>query len=413
MGAVSPLQLPAQSPALLTLSLLLLLPSLQAGEAELSSLDNDVAASAIRLTRRNDRVAENTVGSCFPDESCVFSWVCDRIGKPVRFCSGPFFYFTVCCKSKAGDDDGVALSLTVESGPTTPATTSTTTTTTTTTTTASTAVSIPNQPTLPPLRAPPRSCGQAPLITRGARIVGGVSAQFAEFPFSVMVVIKGQERCGGALLDHQWVVTAGHCVAPASVTSNDIIVRLGVWDRTRTNDILPVEERRLIKFILHPLYNSQRSFSHDVALLKLDFPVEYAPHIQPVCLPRPGDDFTGILGTITGWGRLEFREDRPAILQHVEVPVMTNQQCEDMFTAQHTPEKIIPQMMCAGYDNGRKDACQGDSGGPLSIFRDGAYTLIGLVSWGYGCALPGYPGVYTRISMFTGWLIETMRRESS
>lgn len=143
-----------------------------------------------------------------------------------------------------------------------------------------------------------------------------------------------------------------------SVTSQDIIVRLGVWDRTRTNDILPVEERRLIKFILHPEYASLRSFSHDLALLKLDFPVVYGPHIQPICLPRPGDDFTGSLGTVTGWGRLQFKEDRPAILQHAEIPIIDNGKCERMFEIQRTPEKVIKQMMCASADDGAKDACQ-------------------------------------------------------
>jgi V8-like Glu-specific endopeptidase len=381
----------------------------QAADQEISVDKNDLFGIK---AKHNDRVSQNSVGSCFADESCVFSWVCDRIGKPVRFCSGPFFYFTVCCKAKESTD-----ATTPENALKVIPVSDTTSTTTPSTTASTTAMIVQTAP--PPSPASPavgpfpmKTCGQAPLVVRGPRIVGGAAAQFGEFPFSAMVIIKGQERCGGALLDHQWVVTAGHCVAPASVSAQDIIVRLGVWDRTRTNDILPVAERRLIKFILHPLYGSQRSFSHDVALLKLDFPVEYGPHIQPVCLPHPGDDFTGSLATITGWGRLEFREDRPAILQHVEVPIITNEKCEAMFQAQSTPEKIIPQMMCAGFEDGKKDACQGDSGGPLTVTRDGSYILTGLVSWGYGCALPGYPGVYTRIAQFTGWLIDTMRMES-
>jgi hypothetical protein len=90
----------------------------------------------------------------------------------------------------------------------------------------------------------------------------------------------------------------------------------------------------------------------------LDFPIEYQPHIQPVCLPHPGADFFGTLATITGWGRLEFREDRPTLLQHVEIPLISNEKCENMFGIQRTPEKIIPEMMCAATEDGRKDACQ-------------------------------------------------------
>ena len=69
-------------------------------------------------------------------------------------------------------------------------------------------------------------------------------------------------------------------------------------------------------------------------------------------------------------------------------------------------------MVCAGYPSGGSDTCQGDSGGPLVVQKsptDDSAIVYGVVSWGIGCARPGYPGVYTRVTKYVDWILNHMK----
>ena len=70
------------------------------------------------------------------------------------------------------------------------------------------------------------------------------------------------------------------------------------------------------------------------------------------------------------------------------------------------PGRALPDnMVCAGVKEGGRDSCKGDSGGPLVEFdANDKATLIGVVSWGFLCALPGSPGVYAKVAIFADWI---------
>ena len=116
----------------------------------------------------------------------------------------------------------------------------------------------------------------------------------------------------------------------------------------------------------------------------------------------PTADFLGAKAVVAGWGALAPHPNtttikQPYKLQDITVTVIPNDECGD-----YPKGEITDKMLCAHSPG--KDACQGDSGGPLVTEVNGRYTLIGVVSWGYGCALPEYPGVYARVTSVLDWI---------
>merc|ERR1719422_2964349 len=231
------------------------------------------------------------------------------------------------------------------------------------------------------------SCGQ---VNRGTRIVGGQETEVNEYPWQVGLVSSWGTSpwCGGSLISNQYVMTAAHCTEGSS--PSDIRVLLGEHDISDAeNYIVPISQ-----IIDHPNYNFP---FNDYSILKLTSPITFSETISPICLPAiTSEQYVGVLATVTGWGRLSSGGSSPNVLQEVDVTVLSNADCKNSYS------EISEVHICAA-DNG-KDSCQGDSGGPLIAPENGRYALIGVVSYGIGCAQPDYPGVYARVTTVKDWI---------
>ena len=109
--------------------------------------------------------------------------------------------------------------------------------------------------------------------------------------------------------------------------------------------------------------------------------------------------------TVVGWGATRENGRQQRYLRFASVPSVPDGTCAAVYRF------VASDMMCAGnLRTGGVDTCEGDSGGPM-LRRDaaGRWLQVGIVSWGVGCARPGYPGVYTRVSAFAGQIQAAVR----
>jgi len=230
-----------------------------------------------------------------------------------------------------------------------------------------------------------------------ARIVGGSTASEDDYPWMVSLQQTWGHFCGGSLISNQWVLTAAHCV----VGGEDFFVEVGRYHLGNESEAV-FHRVQVDEVHAHVCYDGSSDMSYDVALVKMSEPVNN-PIIDlfsgvEADIFNPGVSFA----SIAGWGNMEVAPFWPEHLQHVTVPTITNDECK----AAYGSSSITGAMVCAGdVDDGGVDSCQGDSGGPMFVHRSGKYIQVGVVSWGIGCADPGYPGVYADVASVHDWII--------
>ena len=175
------------------------------------------------------------------------------------------------------------------------------------------------------------------------------------------------------------------------------------------------ESYRVEHITLHPdfRYMLTQPDRFDVAVLKLDRPVAYQDNILPICLPTSDYDLVGKIGVVAGWGKTDnsFGKTGTNILHKVLVPIIENDRCRAWHRDKAIAVQLHEEMFCAGHKGGKQDACLGDSGGPLVINFDGKWTLIGITSAGFGCAVEKQPGIYHKISKTAKWISQQINYE--
>jgi len=200
--------------------------------------------------------------------------------------------------------------------------------------------------------------------------------------------------CGGTAISNRWILTAAHCVY--GMTRGDVAASRAVVNPT---DLFSDRKSRTVgwkRAIAHPDFDLPTNL-HDVALIETAKPLNTRP------MPYSAADVAPEYGAALKVFGLGATKSGGFPSRTLQVGAVRDLAGSDGSCGGYLDQYDGNAMLCAGTPAGHVDACQGDSGGPLTGWAN-RRTLVGIVSWGYGCASAAYPGVYTRVASYAPWI---------
>ncbi|XP_017038885.1 trypsin beta [Drosophila ficusphila] len=221
------------------------------------------------------------------------------------------------------------------------------------------------------------------------RIVGGTATSISSFPWQISLQRSGSHSCGGSVYSANVIVTAAHCLQSVSASSLQIRAGSSYWSSGGVTI-------GVSSFKNHEGYNAN-TMVNDIAIIRLKSNLSFSSNIRAIGLAS-SNPANGAAASVSGWGTQSSGSSSiPTQLQYVNVNIVSQSRCAS--SSYSYGSQIKSSMICAAASG--KDSCQGDSGGPLVS----GGVLVGVVSWGYGCAASNYPGVYASVADLRSWVV--------
>jgi len=249
-------------------------------------------------------------------------------------------------------------------------------------------------------------CGYSIVNTAAGRIVGGQEVNPRhKLPYQMFVQMcwntGGCAMCGGTLINKRYVITAMHCIQDdKGKLADTVTVAIGEHDIQKDIENHKAQSIKAEKIIVRKDYDAN-GLKNDIAILRLSKDVTFNANVVPACLPtNKATTYAGLDAVVSGWGSIAQGGKTSPVLKETTLKILKQTDTECAFFAAGGP--LSNTKMCA-YKEGT-DACQGDSGGPLVVKENGKNTLVGVVSYGAGCAQKGAAGIYVRVTTFLDWI---------